>query len=203
MFRLGSASCDLFPELECSLKRAAESRVAQAFYYKQEADLLHLPTFSISLGAGLTTLDNFISSLTAGIYLPLYTGGEIEAKIDQATAQQKESIAAYAQVALRAFQEVENDLSAEQTLLERKKYLTSAVSENKASYELTKKQYEIGQGSMLDVLSQQNSWISAQIASLDVDSQLLINRVNTHLALGGSFEEKPAPAAEPTQTTAN
>jgi len=169
---------------------AAESRVAQAFYSKQEADLLHLPTFSLSLGAGLTSLENVISSLTAGIYAPLYTGGRIEAEVDQATAKQKESIAAYAQVALKAFQEVENALSTEKTLLERQQYISSAVAENKASYDLTKKQYEIGQGSMLDVISEQNSWISSQIAKLNIDNQLLINRVNTHLALGGSFEEK-------------
>lgn len=169
---------------------AAQSRVAQAFYLKEEADLLHLPSFSLSLGAGITALGDAVSSLTAGLVAPLYTGGRIEAQVDNASAKQKESIASYAQVALKAFQEVENSLSAEDTLLKRKEYISSSVNENKASYELTKKQYDIGQGSMLDVLSEQNKWISAQIADLDIDNQLLINRVNIHISLGGSFEEK-------------
>ena len=168
---------------------AAQGRVAQAFYLKEEADLLHLPTFSISIGAGVTALGDAIGSLTAGVMGPLYTGGKIEAQVDNATAVQKESIAAYAQVALRAFQEVENALSAEDYLLKQKVYIESAVNENKSSYELTKKQYEIGQGSMLDVLAEQNKWISSQIALLEIDNQLLLNRVNIHLALGGSFEE--------------
>ena len=169
---------------------AAQSRVAQAFYLKEEADLLHLPTFTFSIGAGITALGDAITSLTAGLMGPLYTGGRIEAQVDSASAVQKESIADYAQVALKAFQEVENALSAEDALLKQKEYLASASKENKSSYELTKKQYEIGQGNMLDVLAEQNKWISSQIALLDIENQLLINRVNIHLALGGSFESK-------------
>jgi len=78
----------------------------------------------------------------------------------------------------------------ENHLLKRKEYLDVVVNENFKAYDLTKKQYEIGQGSLLDVLVVQQKWISAKIAKLDMDSKTLINRVNIYMALDGSFEEK-------------
>ncbi len=175
---------------------AAEHRVAAAFYKQQEAELLNLPRFSFSLGIGLNTINDAISGLSAGIFGPLYTGGAIEAEVDKATAVQKETIAMYAQAALTAFKEVEESLAAEEHLLKRDEYLQIEVTENKKAYDQTMKQYEIGQISLLDVLTVENKWIASRIAEMDVAGRRLVNRVNLHLALGGSFEEQPAVAVE-------
>jgi len=170
--------------------KAMEHRVAQAFYMEKENELLHLPRFKFSLGAGVNSVTDAIGSIAAGMFVPLYTGGKIEGKVATASAKQKEAIAQYAAVALKAFKEVEGTLNVEDHLIKRKEYLEVIVDENFKAYELTKKQYEIGKGSLLDVLVVQQKWISAKIAKLDMDSKTLINRVNIHLALGGSFEEE-------------
>ena len=170
---------------------AAENRVAGAFYKQKEAELLHLPAFNFSLGLGINSINDAIAGLTAGIFAPLYTGGAIEAEVDKATAVQKEVIAAYAQVALKAFKEVEGTLAAEEHLLKREEYLKVEVRENKKAYDQTLAQYDIGQISLLDVLTVENKWIGSRIAEMDVAAQRLVNRVNLHLALGGSFEEVP------------
>lgn len=168
---------------------AAEHRVAEAFYKQNETEMLHLPRFRFSLGLGVNSLNDAIAGLTAGLFAPLYTGGAIEGKVDVATAKQKEAIAAYAQVALIAFKEVESSLAAEDHLLKREEFLKIEVDSNRKAYEQTNLQYEIGQISMLDVLTVQNKWIASRIAELDIASKRLVNRVNLHLALGGSFEE--------------
>jgi len=168
---------------------AAEHKVAEAFYKQNEAEMLHLPRFRFSLGLGVNSINDAISGLAAGLFAPLYTGGEIEGKVDVATAKQKEAIAAYAQVALKAFKEVESSLASEDHLLKREEFLEIEVNSNKKAYEQTNLQYEIGQISMLDVLTVQNKWIASRIAELDMASKRLANRVNLHLALGGSFEE--------------
>jgi NodT family efflux transporter outer membrane factor (OMF) lipoprotein len=168
---------------------AAEHKVAEAFYKQNETEMLHLPRFRFSLGLGINSINDAISGLAAGLFAPLYTGGEIEGKVDVATAKQKEAIAAYAQVALKAFKEVESSLAAEDHLLKREEFLKIEVNSNKKAYEQTNLQYEIGQISMLDVLTVQNKWIASRIAELDMASKRLVNRVNLHLALGGSFEE--------------
>jgi len=167
---------------------AAERRVAAAFYKQKEAELMHLPSFSFSLGLGINNLTDAIGSLAAGIFAPLYTGGAIEAEVDRATAVQKEAIAAYGQTALQAFKEVETALSNEEHLLKREEYLKTAVDENYQAYLIIQKQFEIGMIGLLDVLTVQNKWVQARIALTDISTMRLLNRIKLHLALGGSFE---------------
>jgi len=167
---------------------AAERRVAAAFYKQAEAELLHLPSFSFSLGLGINNLTDAISSLAAGVFAPLYTGGAIEAEVARATAAQKEAIAAYAQVALQAFKEVETTLANEEHLQKREEYMRTVVEENFKAYEIMQKQFEVGAIDLLDVLTVHNKWAQARIALTDVSTMRLLNRVKLHLALGGSFE---------------
>lgn len=167
---------------------AAEQRVAAAFYQQREAELLHLPRFSFSAGAGATNLGDAIANLTAGLFAPLYTGGAIEAQVEAASADQKKAIAAYAQKALQAFKEVETALAGEQLLLDRETLLKSIVRENRKAYELTRTEFEVGKIDFLDVLIVQNKWLAARIAHQDIAMQRLLNRVALHQALGGSFE---------------
>ena len=178
---------------------AAERQVARAFYKEKEANLLHLPRFTFSIGFGINSLNNAIAGLAAGLFSPLYTGGAIEAEVQKATAEQKAAIAAYAQKALQAFKEVETSLAAEEHLAKREEYLGIKEKENKIAYQQTRKQYEIGQIPLLDVLTIQQEWIGAKIARLDVTSKRLVNRVRLHLALGGSFEQ---PSMEAKSTVA-
>jgi NodT family efflux transporter outer membrane factor (OMF) lipoprotein len=168
---------------------AAEHKVAKAFYKKTEAELLHLPKFSFQAGVGLSSITDIISGLTAGIFAPLYTGGAIEAEVAKATAEQKATIANYAKKALQAFKEVENALSSEVHLKIEEDNAKIQTKENKIAYEQTKKQYEFGQITYLDVLNVQNKWVNSKIIEIDMRTKRLINRVNLHLAIGGSFEK--------------
>lgn len=167
---------------------AAEQRVAAAFYKQKEAELMHLPRFTFSVGIGINSLTDAISGLAAGIFAPLYTGGAIEAEVERATAEQKQVIADYGQTALEAFKEVETALANEEHFQKRESYLEKVVEENFKVYEIMQKQFEIGMIDLLDVLAVQNKWIQARIALVDVSTMRLLNRVRLHLALGGGFE---------------
>lgn len=167
---------------------AAEDRVAAAFYAEKGTELLHLPRFTFGAGAGLNALGDAIAGLTAGLFAPLYTGGKIEAEIDQATAVQKEAIANYAAAALNAFKEVENSLAGEKLLKEREKNLAQATADNKNTFELAQIQYKVGKIDLFELLSHQTSWIGSEMTLQDVRRERLDNRINLHLALGGSFE---------------
>ena len=175
---------------------AAEHLVAAAFYKKKEADLLHLPRFNFSAGLGANTVNDAIYGLFAGFFLPLYTGGAIAAEVERASGAQKEAIGVYAQAALTAFIEVEGLLAAEEHLLKREEFLQIEVTENKKAYDQTREQYAIGQITLLDVLVVENTWIASRIAEMDIAGKRLANRVNLHLALGGSFEELPVAAEQ-------
>jgi NodT family efflux transporter outer membrane factor (OMF) lipoprotein len=167
---------------------AAQSRVAAAFYQKESAKLLHMPNIRLKLGVGPNSINDAITSLSSGIFAPLYTGGAIEAQIAVATADQKSAVASYANRALKAFQEVENALSAEKILRKRYEYLKTTEKEYNIAYKMTVERYRIGESSVLDIIIVQGQWIAAEIARVQVAKKLLINRINLHLALGGSFE---------------
>jgi multidrug efflux system outer membrane protein len=191
---------------------AAERRVAAAFNRVGEAKAARLPR--LSLNANLKALDSAILALApdfsnptggfgAKLLAPIYRGGELQAQVEIRTLEQKEAIADYARLALRAIGDVENALSAAKTLDERDQVLQRALADNQRALELTETSYRVGKSDLRAVQQQQLSVYTARLAFLRVQSEQLAQRVNLHLALGGGFETRPEPAAttEPKQTT--
>ena len=169
---------------------AAERRVAAAFNLSEQARLAQLPRFGLTGATGVTdAVDGLIGSLAAGAVAPLYTGGALEAQIDLANADQQAAIGAYGAAVLGAFEDVEAALTNEQLLARREGFLATAVDNNQQAYDLAKKQYEVGQIDLLNVLQMQSRWIGARVGLLNMKNQRLAQRITLHLVLGGSFEE--------------
>ena len=55
--------------------------------------------------------DNPVWNLGANLLAPIYKGGALKTQVEIRTAEQKQAVAAYASVGLRAFGEVENALA--------------------------------------------------------------------------------------------
>lgn len=178
---------------------AAERRVAAAFHRVQEAKAARLPR--ISLTAAVTSIssdlfvlkdrDNPVWSAGASLSQPLYLGGSLRSQIEIRTAEQKQAIAEYGRVGARAFGEVENALSSAFTLDEREAILTQLVADNSRALELANVRYRVGAGDLRAVQQQSLALHAARTALLRVQAERLVQRVNLHLALGGSFEAAP------------
>jgi NodT family efflux transporter outer membrane factor (OMF) lipoprotein len=164
--------------------QAAERRVAREFFLTEEARLASLPRFSLTAGAGL---GDAISSLAAGVVAPLYTGGAIEAQLDGATASQQAAIAAYGVTVLNAFEEVETALTNEQLFAEREQFLVDVVANDFEAFKIEMIRYEEGATDLLSVSLIQSRWVAGRIALLRIQNERLAQRINLHLALGGSF----------------
>ncbi|SFV53051.1 RND efflux system, outer membrane lipoprotein, NodT family [hydrothermal vent metagenome] len=169
---------------------AAQYRVASAFHNTEAVRLLRLPSITLTAQLGADTIEQTLAKLIGGLFMPIFDAGAIQAKVDAATADQKAAIDNYKKVVLNAYLEVENALANERYLAKRYSYLNTMVREYKSAYEMTNENYKIGQGTILDVLQSQSKWISAQILRTQVMKERLINRVNLHLALGGSFSKR-------------
>jgi NodT family efflux transporter outer membrane factor (OMF) lipoprotein len=177
---------------------AAERRVAAAFYRVEEAKAARLPR--ISLTAAVTSIssdlfvlkdrDNPVWSAGASLSQPLYLGGQLQAQIEARTAEQKQALAEYGRVGARAFGEVENALSTSFSLDERERILREAVVDNGRALELANVRYRVGAGDLRAVQQQSLALHAARTALLRVQAERLVQRVNLHLALGGSFEAK-------------
>ncbi len=168
---------------------AADRRVASAFFLTEEARLAKLPSFSLTASAGGgSDLDGLISNLALGVVAPLYTGGALEAQLDIATADQEAAIAAFGATVLEALEQVEAGLTEEALLERREGFLSRSVDNNKQAYDLAVKQYDVGQIDLLSVLQMQSRWIGARTGLLRIKNARLAERINLHLALGGSFD---------------
>jgi NodT family efflux transporter outer membrane factor (OMF) lipoprotein len=180
---------------------AAERRVAGAFYRTEEAKAARLPR--ISLTASITSIsselfvlqnhNNPVVSLGAQLLQPIFLGGQLQAQVEVRNAEQKQAIAEYARVSTRAFGEVEDALSNGFALADRETILAVAVRENARVLDLAGVRFRVGSGDLRGVQQQQLALYAAQVALLRVQAERLVQRVNLHLALGGSFDERPSP----------
>jgi NodT family efflux transporter outer membrane factor (OMF) lipoprotein len=176
---------------------AAERRVASAFYRIEEAKAARLPR--ISLTAAVTSIssdlfvlkdrDNPVWSAGASLTAPLYTGGALQGQVEVRTAEQKQALAEYGRIGARAFGEVENALSSAFALEDREAILTESVAANSRALELANVRYRVGVGDLRAVQQQSLALHAARTALLRVQAERLVQRVNLHLALGGSFEQ--------------
>jgi outer membrane protein TolC len=131
-----------------------------------------------------------MAELIGGLFMPIFDAGRIDALVAKASADQQIAIASYKKTVRSAYREVEEALYNEKRLSERYRHASTMVREYKKAYDLTYKNYKIGQGTLLDVLDVQTKWINARILKTQILKERLVNRVNLHLALGGSFDKR-------------
>lgn len=169
--------------------QASERRVAAAFFLAEEARLAKLPSFNLNASVGSSnSVNELVGNLGAGFVAPLFTGGALEASIDAANADQQAALADYALVVLNALEEVENALTQERLLTDREQFLAASAKNNESAWKLAQKRYEVGEIELLSVLQMQSRWVGSRIALLHVRNERLAQRIDLHLALGGSFE---------------
>jgi multidrug efflux system outer membrane protein len=188
---------------------AAERQVLAAFRVEEAAKLALWPSFAVSLDGGhlsdgltsLLRINPWLLHGTIGMSVPIYTGGALTAQIAIATAQQAQAIARYGSGILRAFYEVEVALTNEVLLAQRLQIEEQGLTDRTEAVRIAKVRYVAGSIDMLSVLQLQERQLNSQASVIQLRNALLANRINLHLALGGSFDA--APAAAPPGTTAS
>jgi NodT family efflux transporter outer membrane factor (OMF) lipoprotein len=176
---------------------AAERRVAAAFNRIHEAKAARLPVISLTTGVSvisselfvLKDRDNPIWNFGGNLLMPLFRGGALKTQVEIRTAEQKQSLAAYADVGLRAFGEVEAALSAEIAARDRERILAGTVADNERALEVVRTQFKVGSTDLRFVNQRQLALNSTQSAVVRMQAEQRVQRVNLHLALGGSFGE--------------
>jgi multidrug efflux system outer membrane protein len=181
---------------------AAERRVAAAFNRVGQAKAAMLPQITLSLNFGYfdsdilqlkEDFDNPSGGIGARLLAPIFQGGALRAQVRIRNLQQQESLADYAGTALRALNDVENAIAASRVLETRVRSLSGAFDEQQHALELTETSLRVGRADRRALEQQRLSAANARIALLGVRAEQLAQRVNLHLALGGSFEPPPPP----------
>lgn len=177
--------------------RAAERRIAAAFHRVGEAKAARLPAIALTTSLSgissdlfvLQDRDNPVWSLGANLLMPLFRGGALKRQVEIRTAEQKQAVAAYAVIGLRAFSEVENALAAEIAARQREEILGRTLADSQRALEIVQTQYKVGSTDLRFVTQRQLALIATEAALIRVQTEQRAQRVNLHLALGGSFEK--------------
>ncbi|MBO6688632.1 MAG: TolC family protein [Henriciella sp.] len=175
---------------------AAERSVAAAFNSLDQAKAARMPSVSLtgSLGGSSPDLSSFLNptniawQAATSLVAPLIDGGLRESQVRQATADQSQAIAGYAQAALEAFQEVETGLDQSVVLRDRSASLKIAADEANKALRIARLRYDEGETDLLDVLTIQQRVFSSDADLVSIERSRLDAWVNLNLALGGDWE---------------
>ena len=182
---------------------AAERRVAAAFNRVGQAKAAMLPAITLNLNFGYFDSDilqlkedfeNPSGGIGARLLAPIYQGGALRAQVHIRTLQQQEALADYAGTALaRAERRGERHRRRPHRSRPACAAWAPPCSEQSRALELTETSLRVGRSDRRALEQQRMTTANARIALLAVRAEELAQRVNLHLALGGSFETPPPP----------
>jgi multidrug efflux system outer membrane protein len=183
---------------------AAERRIAAAFNRVGEAKAARLPAIALTTSVNSISSDLFVLqdhnnpvwSFGANLLVPIFRGGALKTQVEIRTAEQQQAVAAYAVVGQRAFSEVENALAAEIAAREREQILAQTLADSRRALEIVQTQFKVGSTDLRFVTQRQLALNSSESAIIRVQTEQRVQRVNLHLALGGSFELPPPPPSK-------
>ncbi|MEM8867084.1 MAG: TolC family protein [Verrucomicrobiota bacterium] len=177
---------------------AAERRLFAAELELSASQKLRLPQLSLTASGGTSSQefnnlldDNFsVWLLGANLTQPIYQGGRIQAGIKRSEALLAQAEASYREAAIQAFYEVESALSAEGFLRAEEAALKLASAEADRSEALAWGRFRNGTTEFIDALDTERTAAAARVQHISTRNQLLQNRIDLYLALGGPFDQE-------------
>lgn len=175
--------------------RAAERQLEAAFYATNSARSAFYPSVTLSGSAGWTNSagsmivnpGKFLASAVGSLTQPLFAQGKLAAQYKIAKASQEQASLSFQQALLNAGAEVNEALMACQTSREKSTLYDKQVVALEKAYRSTSLLMQHGNTTYLEVLTAQQSYLSAQLqqtANRFVEIQSI---VNLYQALGGGY----------------
>lgn len=172
---------------------AAERQLAAAHAQIGVARAEMFPSISLTgaLGRESAQLSNLftgpagIANIALGLAQPIFAGGRLEARTQQAEARERQALAQYQQAIRNAFGEVRTALAVQAR--SRESFDAQAAREQALSdtARLARLRYENGVASQLDVIDAERNLLAARIARIDAQRQQRAAIADLFRALGG------------------
>jgi outer membrane protein TolC len=163
---------------------------ALAYAHKQRFPSISITTSLTDSRADISDLLSSSSlgwSLLGNITMPLFNAGKLKANEEKARLTLKQTEQTYLSTLYNAFADVENAVTTEATLTERYQIMLKAQENAIAAETLSFEQYQKGLVEYTTVLDAQSRSYDAQSTVIQIKNQLITNRINLHIALGGNF----------------
>ena len=184
---------------------SAERSVAAANAQIGVAKAAYFPTLGLSASGGLesSALSTLLSwpsrfwSLGPSLVETIFDGGKRRSATEQATAGWEETVAAYRQSVLSAFEDVEDNLAALRILAQEATEQAAAVEAAQRSLDLASSRYQGGITTYLEVITAQTAALANQRSAIELLARRMVASVLLVKALGGGWNvgDLPAPRA--------
>ena len=176
--------------------RAAERSLEQAFYVTNQARAAFYPSITLSGSAGWTNsaggmISNpaqFLASAVGTLMQPLFAKGQLKGQLKIAKAKQEEASLQFQQTLLQAGAEVNEALVQYQTAQEKRELYAQQVNALQTAYRSTSLLMEHGTTTYLEVLTAQQSLLSAQLTQVANEVTEIQSLIQLYQALGGGAE---------------
>ena len=176
--------------------KAAEMSLAACYYNTNSARAAFYPQITLSgsagwtnsSGAGIVNPGKLLASLIGSLTQPLFYRGANIARLKQAKAQEEQAKIAFQTALLSAGNEVSNALSLYQNTQEKVNSRTMQVISARKAAEDTKELFNLGTSTYLEVLTAEQSYLSAQLSEVTDTFDQMQAVINLYQALGGGRE---------------
>lgn len=177
--------------------KAAEMTLAASYYNTNTARSNFYPKITLSGSAGwtnsagsaITNPAQFLATAIGSLTQPLFYNGANIARLRIAKAQEQQSKLAFQQALLNAGSEVSNALSLYQNNSEKVESRQIQVKSSQKAAEDTKELFKLGNSTYLEVLSAQQSFLSAQLSQVSDSFDRMQAVVSLYQSLGGGRED--------------
>lgn len=168
--------------------RMAERNMEIAYYDTQQARQSFYPTLSIDglFGYGGTfSALSLITQAVGSIAQPIFQGGQLTAQLRNAKAEQEKAQLQFVQTLYDAGNEVYRYKKAIETTEEKTEHIDIRVNALQEAYSATTELMNNGSTTYLEVLTAQESLLSAQLTQVQNRYEMIQALINLYTALGG------------------
>ena len=175
--------------------KAADQALAEAFYNTAAARAQFFPSFSLAGLLGWTNNAGVIANpgallmqLAASITQPIFAAGKLSAQLKIAKYNQEDKLNQYVQTVIEAGNQVNEALADCQTARDKDALFKRQVEVLQDAYDGTHELMNNGKASYLEVLTAQESLLSAQLNAAENMYNGAISLIGLYIALGGAVE---------------
>ena len=181
---------------------SARSLVAAADAQRLSAKAAFYPDVSLRAIAGIGAfgMSNLVQWSARGygagplISLPLFDGGRLRAQYRGSEAQLDSAIAGYNNTVLHAVEQTADQITQLDALAREQVDQQQTLDATEAAYKLAEERYRAGLAGYLTVLNAETQVLTARQGMVDIQASQAVARVTLLLAVGGSFDARPAGA---------
>ena len=174
---------------------AAERSMASAYYATNLARAAFYPGLNITANGGFTNLlgsavinpGKFFINLAGSLTAPIFSRGANIARLEAAQAQQKQALNTFENTLMNASAEVSNAMTLYEKSVEKQQSLRIQAEKLALAADYTMELLSLGSynTTYLDVLTAQQSLLSAQISAITARNNEARSLINLYQALGG------------------